>query len=158
MKRFLLLVLILGLLCGCSNQSFAVNEIIAVPYSLDSSSGRMGLALYLDTTLDETQDPLQLTLSSPDGVYVWSFTASTAVIENTVWAGSSDICMPDGIDLPQGEWELKIAVPDGRVFVRGLSVRYDTRLDSDPEEFTGNGYKVYYYRPENYAIIRESGD
>lgn len=171
-------------LSGCVREDFHIDRIIAVPYvasesvsseitdcmkadSGNPSSGsfelapgcRMGMALYIQTSLDEEENPLSMAVASPDGVLVWSFTSSCVTYEGAMYAGSSDICMPMGVKLPEGEWTLEVALPDGRELSEKFDLIYKAAAAQDwSGECHGVLYVSSYSDDLNLALLKSVGD
>lgn len=171
-------------LSSCVREDFHIDRIIAVPYVVSESESskitdcmkadsgnpgsgsfelapgcRMGMALYIRTSLDEDENPLSMVVASPDGVLVWSFTSSCVTHDGVMYAGSSDICMPMGVKLPEGEWTLDVALPDGREF----SEKFDLIYKADAaQDWSGERYGVLYassYSDDlNLALLKSVGD
>lgn len=147
------LLVFLLLLVSCTPDAFSVDSVQAIAYE-EGSAGQMGLALYIETSLDETQSPMHLAVSSPDGFYTWEFNTQVLDYGNRTYAGSSDICMPKGSDLPQGIWKLTITLPDGRIFDETFNVSYDRSAKSDPTEpYYGLFFSSYFDAGAHLAIL-----
>ncbi len=171
-------------LSGCVREDFHIDRIIAVPYvasesvsseimdcmrmdddnpdygSFELAPGcRMGMALYIQTSLDEGESPLSMAVASPDGVLVWSFTSSCVTYDGVMYAGSSDICMPMGVKLPEGVWTLEVALPDGREFSEKFDLIYKADAAQDwSGEHHGVLYVSSYSGDLNLALLRSVVD
>lgn len=107
---FFLFVLVF---CSCSSQDFSIDEIEA---SIFESEGHNCLSFFVQTSLDEKENPLLFELIDPSNVVSFSFEPKVVDFEGNQWVGSSDLTMPLGHEVPTGEWTLKTTLLDGRIF------------------------------------------
>jgi hypothetical protein len=151
--KILIALLIPLLFFSCSQEEFYVDGIKAIPYSIDAYD-QMGMALFVDTSLSEADHPMHFELQSPDGLLQWSFDAKAVTFDGTDYAGSPDICMPEGSELPMGTWKLKIAIPDGRVFDETFTVDYDSYASaSGSEPYYGQLFSSAYSSERRQAVL-----
>lgn len=158
MRRAALVAALLALLLAvsCAREEVSIDQVQAVPW-LEPETGRMGMALYIATSADEEETPLHLDLASPDGLFSWSLDASPAKVGGVSYAGSSDIAMPAGLDLPQGLWKLSATLPDGRVLDEEFAVSYskpapDGPLTPGPKE-EGREYDARYDEDSGVCLL-----
>ena len=124
--RFLpaaILVIALAILApSCSRDGNTVSGLQVQPYV--RGDGSMGLSLYMMTSA-KSDETLQMAVTSPDGKLSWSFNAVFTSYAGTVYAGSSDIRMPEGCVLPEGTWKVDVLFRDGTTITRDFEVGYD---------------------------------
>ena len=87
------------------------------------SDGRMGLSVYVLAS-ESDESSVQFSLRDPSGNLSWSFGAKKLELDGAVYLGSSDIGMPEGTLLPEGEWTLDVMYKDGSKVTRTFDVDY----------------------------------
>ena len=120
-SRIALVLALLLVLVSCSKAEFSVSSTLAQPYVL--TDGRMGLSVYVLAS-ESDESSVQFFLSSPSGNLSWSFGAKKLELDGAVYLGSSDIGMPEGTSLPEGEWTLDVMYKDGSKVTRTFDVDY----------------------------------
>ena len=120
-SRILLVLALLLALVSWSKAEFSVSSVLAQPYVL--TDGRMGLSVYVLASDDE-EGSVQFSLKDPSGNLSWSFGAKKLELDGAVYLGSSDIGMPEGTLLPEGEWTLDVMYKDGSKVTRTFDVDY----------------------------------
>ena len=123
---FILILTLLLALASCSSGDDSVSGIHAQPYV--RSDGTMGLSLYMITSAakDET---VQMVVTAPDGNLSWRFNAAESKFDGKTYRGSSDISMPRGTMLPQGDWSVDVLFKDGTTITKSFDVSYDDSFD-----------------------------
>ena len=131
-SRALVLALILLLctlvLASCTKTEYKVSDVQAQAYV--RTDGVMGLSLYVLPKVsgsDKKIDSVQFTVKSPDGNLSWSLSASKVNYDKLTYYGSSDICMPQGLDLPKGLWTVDVAFSDGSSVNQEFTVSYSDK-------------------------------
>ena len=107
---------------SCSRDSNTVSGLQVQPYV--RSDGSMGLSLYMITSAD-SDETLQMVVTSPDGKLSWSFNARFTNYAGTIYAGTPDIRMPSGTSLPKGTWKVDVLFRDGTTITREFPVDYE---------------------------------
>jgi len=108
---------------SCSRDSNTVSGLQVQPY-VRISDGDMGLSLYMMTSTD-SDDTLQMVVTSPDGRLTWTFSARYTNFAGTVYAGNPDIRMPAGASLPKGTWKVDVLFRDGTTITKDFAVDYE---------------------------------
>ena len=128
-SRALVLALILLLftlvLSSCTKTEYKVSDVQAQAYV--RTDGTFGLSLYVLPDVsgsDKKIDSVQFSVKTPDGNLSWSFSAAKVSYNKLSYFGSSDICMPQGLDLPKGLWSVDVAFPDGSAVNQEFTVSY----------------------------------
>ena len=120
-SRIALVLALLLILVSCSKAEFSVSSTLAQPYVL--TDGRMGLSVYVLAS-ESDESSVQFSLRDPSGNLSWSFGAKKLELDGAVYLGSSDIGMPEGTLLPEGEWTLDVMYKDGSKVTRTFDVDY----------------------------------
>ena len=120
-SRIALVLALLLILVSCSKAEFSVSSTLAQPYVL--TDGRMGLSVYVLAS-EKEESSVQFSLRDPSGNLSWSFGAKKLELDGAVYLGSSDIGMPEGTLLPEGEWTLDVMYKDGSKVTRTFDVDY----------------------------------
>ena len=120
-SRIFLFLALLLVLVSCSKAEFSVSSTLAQPYVL--TDGRMGLSVYVLAS-EKEESSVQFSLRSPDGNLSWSFGARKLELDGAEYLGSSDIGMPEGTLLPEGEWTLDVMYKDGSKVTKTFDVDY----------------------------------
>ena len=120
-SRIALILALLLILVSCSKAEFSVSSTLAQPYVL--TDGRMGLSVYVLAS-ESDESSVQFSLRDPSGNLSWSFGAKKLELDGAVYLGSSDIGMPEGTLLPEGEWTLDVMYKDGSKVTRTFDVDY----------------------------------
>lgn len=120
-SRLALALVLLFVLISCSKAEFTVSSVQVQPYVCQD--GRMGLSVYVRASESEEKS-VQFSLRDPSGNLSWSFGASKVILDGVDYLGSSDICMPMGIPLPEGQWSLDVMYKDGSRISRTFEVEY----------------------------------
>ena len=120
-SRIALILALLLVLVSCSKAEFSVSSTLAQPYVL--TDGRMGLSVYVLAS-ESDESSVQFSLRDPSGNLSWSFGAKKLELDGAVYLGSSDIGMPEGTLLPEGEWTLDVMYKDGSKVTRTFDVDY----------------------------------
>ena len=120
-SRLALALALLILLVSCSKVEFTVNSIQAQPYVCQD--GRMGLSVYVLAS-DDDENSVQFALRDPSGNLSWTYGARRLEVDGADYLGSSDIGMPFGTALPEGQWSLDILYKDGSKVSRTFEVDY----------------------------------
>lgn len=135
-SRALVLALILLLctlvLASCTKTEYKVSDVQAHAYV--RTDGIMGLSLYVlpnasssDKSSKKTVDSVQFSVKSPDGNFSWSLPASKVSYDRLSYYGSSDICMPQGLNLPKGLWTVDVVFSDGSAVNQTFTVSYSDK-------------------------------
>ncbi|MCR4676417.1 MAG: hypothetical protein K5634_04210 [Sphaerochaetaceae bacterium] len=135
-KISLFALLIMLLLLSCSKSELEISTHYAQPFIISEDS-RMGISIYVKAN-DEPTSFKEMTVKDPTGQFEWTLPAEAAEFEGSLFLGSADAVMPLGVDLPQGEWSLRLVSKDGRVCNYTFHVSY-----KDPQgalERTASGY------------------
>ena len=121
-----LAAILLVLLVSCSKAEFTVTEIQAQPYV--RTDGLMGLSLYVLPDFSnlgkKASKDIQLSVRSPQGSLSWSINASRVNYDGLTYYGSSDIRMPEDLELPKGKWSVDVAFSDGSTVTLDFNVMY----------------------------------
>ena len=120
-SKLALALALLILLVSCSKAEFTVSSIQAQPYVCQD--GRMGLSVYVLAS-DDDENSVQFTLKDPSGNLSWTYGARRLEVDGADYLGSSDIGMPLGTALPEGQWSLDILYKDGSKVSRTFEVDY----------------------------------
>lgn len=120
-SRLALALVLLLVLVSCSKAEFSVSSVRVQPYVCQD--GRMGLSVYVIASQDD-ENSVQFSLRDPSGNLSWSFGASKVDLDGADYLGSSDICMPMGVPLPEGRWSLDVMYKDGSKVSRTFEVDY----------------------------------
>lgn len=125
---FILLLFTL-VFASCTKTEYKVSDVQAQAYV--RTDGIMGLSLYVlpnasssDKSSKKTVDSVQFSVKSPDGNLSWSLPASKVSYDRLSYYGSSDICMPQGLDLPKGLWSVDVVFSDGSTVTQEFSISY----------------------------------
>ena len=149
-SRIALVLALLLVLVSCSKAEFSVSSVLAQPYVL--TDGRMGMSIYVLASENE-ESSVQFSLSSPGGNLSWSFGARKLNLDGADYLGSSDIGMPEGTLLPEGEWTLDVMYKDGSKVSRTFEVDYgdvEAALVHYREEDTDG---AWYDSDENLTVL-----
>ena len=149
-SRWALALVILIVLVSCSKAEFTVSSVQTQGYVC--TDGRMGMSVYVIAS-ENDEGSVQFSLTDPSGTLSWSFGASAVTIDGVVYLGSSDICMPIGNPLPEGEWSLDVLYKDGSKVSRTFEIDYgdpDAALE-DYRESDAEG--AWYDSSENLTVI-----
>ena len=149
-SRIFLFLALLLVLVSCSKAEFSVSSTLAQPYIL--TDGRMGLSVYVLAS-ESDESSVQFSLRDPGGNLSWSFGARKLELDGAVYLGSSDIGMPEGTLLPEGEWTLDVMYKDGSKVTRTFEVDYGdaaAALARFAEEGTEN---AWYDSAENLTVL-----
>ena len=120
-SRIALILALLLILVSCSKAEFSVSSTLAQPYVL--TDGRIGLSVYVLAS-ESDESSVQFSLRDPSGNLSWFFGAKKLELDGAVYLGSSDIGMPEGTLLPEGEWTLDVMYKDGSKVTRTFDVDY----------------------------------
>ncbi len=99
-----------------------MEEVIAQPYK-EAYSNRMGLSVYVRTN-DEKEQNVSFEIKNPDGSLTWNVNAKRLIVDNAIYYGSSDICMPSTRLLDLGDWTLTVMSQDGSAEEFKFNVNY----------------------------------
>ena len=151
-SRILLALLILiVLLASCSKAEFTVSSIQVQPY-VCREDGRMGMSVFVVAS-DKDENSVQFSLKDPSGNLSWSFGASKVTLDSLDFLGSSDITMPLGSPLPEGQWELVILYKDGTRITKSFIINYgDASLAMDNYRESG-AEGAWYDSSENLTVL-----
>lgn len=124
---FILLLFTL-VFASCTKTEYKVSDVQAQAYV--RTDGVMGLSLYVLPKVsgsDKKIDSVQFSVKSPDGNLSWSLSASKVNYDKLTYYGSSDICMPQGLDLPKGLWTVDVVFSDGSAVNQTFTVSYSDK-------------------------------
>ena len=149
-SRLALALVLLLILVSCSKAEFSVTSVRVQPYvCLD---GRMGLSVYVIAS-ENDENSVQFSLRDPSGNLSWSFGATKVKLDNADYLGSSDICMPMGIPLPEGQWSLDVMYKDGSKVSRTFEVDYGDVEDALEHFRDADSDNAWYDSSENLTVI-----
>ena len=149
-SRIALILALLLALVSCSKAEFSVSSTLAQPYVL--TDGRMGLSVYVLAS-ESDESSVQFSLRDPSGNLSWSFGAKKLELDGAVYLGSSDIGMPEGTLLPEGEWTLDVLYKDGSKVTRTFDVDYGDVQSALARYREENTDSVWYDSDENLTVL-----
>ena len=137
---FLTAVFVFGLL-SCHKGEISVSQTLVQPYIVcedteykseglnETVDWSMGLSLYISATVP-SEDGLQMVVTDSTGSLSWTFTPSVTTYEDSTYYGTSNISMPKGVLLPQGNWSLELLYKDGQTLSLSFEVSYGSIEDA----------------------------
>ncbi len=128
------------ILTSCSKVERSISDTRAQAYVRTDSV--MGLSLYVlpdsNSSRRGSDSSIQFVVKSPDGNLSWGFKALRVSYDGQLYYGSSDICMPLGLNLPEGLWSADVSFSDGSTVKLEFVISY-TDKDSALKAFSESG-------------------
>ncbi len=152
--KVLLAVVLCLVLFSCTKESFDVTQTIALPFV--RTDGTMGLSLYVlpqSTTDKGSVSSAQMTVRSPEGNLSWSFEAKRVKHDGLQYFGSSDIFMPEGLELPKGKWSAEVIFQESNTVDLTFDVSF-TDVASALDRFRESGSEAPWFdEKSNLTVI-----